>query len=64
MSTHNIGLILMSTLNIGFDEDLTKIVFQISSNTHLSSYSVINSIRLYDAHLISLDTLLQEVEIS
>ena len=27
----------MSTHNIGFYEDLTKIIFQLSSNTHLSS---------------------------
>ena len=30
----------MSTHNIGFDEDLTKIIFQLSSNTHLISSSV------------------------
>ena len=29
----------MSTHNIGFYEDLTKIVFQLSSNTHLISSS-------------------------
>ena len=27
--------ILMSTHNIGFYEDLTKIIFELSSNTHL-----------------------------
>ena len=27
----------MSTLNIGFYEDLTKIIFELSSNTHLIS---------------------------
>ena len=34
MSTHNIGskAILMSTHNIGFYEDLTKIIFELSSN--------------------------------
>ena len=36
MSTHNIGFyaeaILMSTHNIGFYEDLTKIIFELSSN--------------------------------
>ena len=41
MSTHNIGFyaeaILMSTHNIGFYEDLTKIIFELSSNTHLIS---------------------------
>ena len=30
----------MSTHNIGFYEDLTKIIFQLSSNTHLISSSV------------------------
>ena len=38
MSTHNIGFseaILMSTHNIGFYEDLTKIIFELSSNMHL-----------------------------
>ena len=41
MSTHNIGAeaILMSTHKIDFYEDLTKIVFQLSSNTHLISSS-------------------------
>ena len=29
----------MSTHNIGFNEDLTKIIFQLSSNTHLISSS-------------------------
>ena len=42
MSTHNLGFyeaegILMSTHNIGFYEDLTKIIFELSSNTHLIS---------------------------
>ena len=32
----------MSTHNIGFYEDLTKIIFQLSSNTHLISSSAIN----------------------
>ena len=30
-------LIRMSTHNIGFYEDLTKIIFELSSNTHLIS---------------------------
>ena len=30
----------MSTHNIGFYEDLTKIIFELSSNTHLISSSV------------------------
>ena len=29
----------MSTHNIGFYEDLTKIIFEISSNTHLISFA-------------------------
>ena len=29
----------MNTHNIGFNEDLTKIVFQLSSKTHLTSSS-------------------------
>ena len=29
----------MSTHNIGFYEDLTKIIFQLSSNKHLISFS-------------------------
>ena len=32
MSTHNIVFILMSTHNIVFYEDLTKIIFELSSN--------------------------------
>ena len=32
MSTHNTEAILMSTHNIGFYEDLTKIIFELSSN--------------------------------
>ena len=32
----------MSTHNIGFYEDLTKIIFEISSNTHLISFADIN----------------------
>ena len=36
MSTHN-EAILMSTHNIGFYEDLTKIIFELSSTTHLIS---------------------------
>ena len=34
----------MSTHNIGFYEDLTKIIFELSSNTHLISSAVIISI--------------------
>ena len=30
----------MSTNNIGFYEDLTKIIFELSSNTHLISTAV------------------------
>ena len=32
--------ILMSTHNIGFYEEVTKIIFQLSSNTHLIYYSI------------------------
>ena len=31
----------MSTHNIGFYEDLTKIIFELSSNTHLISSAVV-----------------------
>ena len=42
MSTHIIGeAILMSTHNIGFYEDLTKIIFELSSNTHLISSAAV-----------------------
>ena len=36
----------MSTHNIGFYEDLTKIIFELSSNTHLISsadFKIVNS---------------------
>ena len=33
----------MSTHNIGFYEDLTKIIFQLSSNMHLISFSGSNA---------------------
>ena len=32
----------MSTYNIGFYEDLTKIIFELSSNTHLISSAAIH----------------------
>ena len=32
----------MSTHNIGFYEDLTKIIFELSSNTHLISSAVVS----------------------
>ena len=32
----------MSTHNIGFYEDLTKIIFELSSNTHLISSAVLS----------------------
>ena len=35
----------MSTHNIGFYEDLTKIIFELSSNTHLISSAACTSIR-------------------
>ena len=34
----------MSTHNIGFCEDLTKLIFQLSSKKHLISSSVVKSI--------------------
>ena len=36
----------MSTHNIGFYEDLTKIIFELSSNTHLIS-SAVNNLVIY-----------------
>ena len=36
----------MSTHNIGFYEDLTKIILQLSSNTHLNSSAGIVMIKL------------------
>ena len=41
--------ILMSTHNIGFYEDLTKIVFELSSNTHLISPAEITVTFIYHA---------------
>ena len=38
----------MSTHNIGFNEDLTKIIFELSSNTHLISSAGFIAIQLYD----------------
>ena len=38
----------MSTNNVGFYEDLTKIIIQLSSNMHLISSSVIPS----ESHLL------------
>ena len=35
----------MSTHNIGFYEDLTKIIFELSSNTHLISSAAIRVIK-------------------
>ena len=37
----------MSTYNIGFYEDLTKIIFKLSSNTHLISSSVTKISRMF-----------------
>ena len=39
----------MSTQNIGFYEDLTKIIFELSSNTHLISSAV--SVVLSTSHV-------------
>ena len=54
--------ILMSTHNIGFYEDLTKIIFEISSNMHLISstdltqvlYEMTRSVRFFEADIISM----------
>ena len=35
----------MSTHNIGFNEDLTKIIFELSSNMHLISFA--ESVKLF-----------------
>ena len=43
----------MSTHNIGFYEDLTKIIFELSSNTHLISSAGIEMI-LLSIHKINL----------
>ena len=37
MSTHNIGEAILMSNNIGFYEDLTKIILELSSNMHLIS---------------------------
>ena len=42
----------MSTHNIGFYEDLTKIIFQLSSNMHVISSSVTNLLFLFLHHLV------------
>ena len=39
--------ILMSTNNIGFDEDLTKIIFELSSNKHLICPNAHMLVQLY-----------------
>ena len=41
----------MSTHNIGFYEDLTKIIFELSSNTHLMSSA--------DQHFVSVEMQLE-----
>ena len=41
MSIHKAEAILICIQHVGFHEDLTKIIFQLSSNTHLISSSVI-----------------------
>ena len=42
----------MSTHNIGFNEDLTKIIFELSSNTHLISSAV--KLRYYSSSVNSI----------
>ena len=37
----------MSTHNIGFYEDLTKIIFELSSNTHLISSAVMQLVYIF-----------------
>ena len=39
----------MSTHNIGFYKDLTKIIFELSSNTHLNSSAVDGNVHFYKA---------------
>ena len=51
MSTHG-EAILMSTHNIGFYEDLTKIIFQLSSNKHLISSSKTHVIKHVFLHAL------------
>ena len=40
----------MSTHNIGFYEDLTKITFELSSNMHLISSNPIMTMAMYHGH--------------
>ena len=50
----------MSTHNIGFYEDLTKIIFQLSSNTHLissSSLCVIIKVNVWLIAFVCLNTM-------
>ena len=42
----------MSTHNIGFYEDLTKIIFQLSSNTHLISSSAVFNFSVSRLYLV------------
>ena len=47
--------ILMNTHNIGFYEDLTKIVFHLSSNTHLTTSSATCTIWVFCYHCSNVD---------
>ena len=52
----------MSTNNIGFYEDLTKIIFELSSNTHLiSSADVLTDLCLYFLHRLETDFFLTKL---
>ena len=42
----------MSIHNIGFNGELTKIIFQLSSNTHLISSSAVVQQKKYGAYLM------------
>ena len=50
--------ILMSTNNIGFYEDLTKIIFELSSNTHLiSSAEITQKLEMVHLQVVGADYL-------
>ena len=49
-------VILMSTHNIGFYEDLTKIIFELSSNTHLISSAALISFQRKHENIEHLST--------
>ena len=53
----------MSTHNKGFNEDLTKIIFQLSSNTHLISSSVCYLLALREYVCGTVSSILSGLEI-